>query len=249
MGHLAGVSGFAGGAGHGSAGSTTVADADTVLGETTPEHARVDAAWAIRISAILMLLWLAPTLVLVAVVGDNVFAAIALFFSQMAVVTFGGAHAVLAYVAQEAVQSYGWLAPGEMLAGLGMAETTPGPLIMVTQFVGFMGAFRDPGAMHPLLAGTLGGLLTTWVTFTPCFLWIFLGAPFVERLRENRALAASLSTITAAVVGVVLNLAVWFGLHVIFREVETLSGFGFTIDVPVWSTGTCALVQPAKALQ
>lgn len=237
MGHLAGVSGFAGGAGHGSAGRTSVADADTVLGETTPEHARVDAGWAIRISAILMLAWLTPTLVLVAVAGwDNVFTAIALFFSQMAVVTFGGAYAVLAYVAQEAVQNYGWQAPGEMLDGLGMAETTPGPLIMVTQFVGFMGAFRDPGTMHPLLAGTLGGLLTTWVTFTPCFLWILLGAPFVERLRENRALAAALSTITAAVVGVVLNLAVWFGLHVIFREVETFTGFGFSIDVPVWAS-------------
>ncbi|AEQ52600.1 chromate efflux transporter [Pelagibacterium halotolerans] len=237
LGHRVGVSGFAGGAGHGSAGRTTIADADTVLGESTPEHARVDATWAIRISAILILLWLTPTLVLVAVAGwDNVFTAIALFFSQMAVVTFGGAYAVLAYVAQEAVQNYGWLAPGEMLDGLGMAETTPGPLIMVTQFVGFMGAFRDPGTMHPLLAGTLGGLLTTWVTFTPCFLWIFLGAPFVERLRENRALAAALSTITAAVVGVVLNLAVWFGMHVIFREVKTFTGFGFTIDIPVWST-------------
>ena len=107
----------------------------------------------------------------------------------MAVVTFGGAYAVLAYVAQQAVETYGWLQPGEMLDGLGMAETTPGPLIMVLQFVGFLGAFRDPGALPPLLAGTLGGLLTTWVTFVPCFLWIFLGAPFIETLRGNRALA------------------------------------------------------------
>ena len=114
------------------------------------------------------------------------FTEIALFFSKMAVVTFGGAYAVLAYVAQAAVGDYGWLAPGEMLDGLGLAETTPGPLIMVTQFVGFMGAFRDPGGLPPLVAGTLGGLLTTWVTFTPCFLWIFLGAPFVETLRGNR---------------------------------------------------------------
>ena len=133
----------------------------------------------------------------------------------MAVVTFGGAYAVLAYVAQEAVQNFGWLAAGEMLDGLSMAETTPGPLIMVTQFVGFMGALRDAGTLPPLMAATLGGLLTTWVTFTPCFLWIFLGAPFIERLRNNQNLTAALSAITAAVVGVILNLAVWFGLHVL----------------------------------
>ena len=123
----------------------------------------------------------------------------------MAMVTFGGAYAVLAYVAQQAVEHYGWLKPGEMLDGLGMAETTPGPLIMVLQFVGFMAAFRDPGGLSPMLAGTLGGLLATWVTFTPCFLWIFLGAPFVEKLRGNKALSAALSAITAAVVGVVLE--------------------------------------------
>src|SRR4051794_41748575 len=120
----------------------------------------------------------------------------------MAVVTFGGAYAVLAYavlayVAQQAVETYGWLQPGEMVDGLGMAETTPGPLIMVVQFVGFMGAFRDPGGLPPLLAGVLGGLLTTWVTFVPCFLWIFIGAPFVETLRGNKALSAALATITA----------------------------------------------------
>jgi chromate transporter len=154
----------------------------------------------------------------------------------MAVVTFGGAYAVLAYVAQEAVQNFGWLAPGEMLDGLGMAETTPGPLIMVTQFVGFMGAFREPGGLSPLMAGTLGGLLTTWVTFTPCFLWIFLGAPFIERLRDNKVLTAALTAITAAVVGVILNLAVWFGLHVVFDEVRTITAFGLDLDVPVWST-------------
>ena len=125
----------------------------------------------------------------------------------MAMVTFGGAYAVLAYVAQQAVETYGWLKPGEMLDGLGMAETTPGPLIMVLQFVGFMAAYRDPGSLSPMLAGTLGGLLATWVTFTPCFLWIFLGAPFIEVLRGNRALNGALSAITAAVVGVVLNLA------------------------------------------
>jgi chromate transporter len=148
-------------------------------------------------------------------------------------VTFGGAYAVLAYIAQAAVEQFGWLRPGEMLDGLGMAETTPGPLIMVTQFVGFMAAFRNPGALPPLLAGTLGGLLTTWVTFAPCFLWIFLGAPYVERLRGNRALAGALSAITAAVVGVILNLAVWFALHTLFTETRTVSAGPLRFDWPV----------------
>jgi chromate transporter len=165
-----------------------------------------------------------------------VFSDIALFFSKMAVVTFGGAYAVLAYVAQAGVETYGWLAPEEMLAGLGLAETTPGPLIMVTQFVGFLAAHRDPGGMSPLLAATLGGLLTTWVTFVPCFLWIFVAAPFVERLRENRALSASLAAITAAVVGVILNLAVWFALHYLFGEVEQARVGPLTLEVPRWTT-------------
>jgi chromate transporter len=134
----------------------------------------------------------------------------------MAVVTFGGAYAVLAYVAQQAVGHYHWLRPGEMLDGLGLAETTPGPLVMVTQFVGFLAAYRDPGVLPPLLAGTLGGLLTIWVTFMPCFVWIFAGAPYIERLRENRALTGALAAITAAVVGVILNLAAWFALNTWF---------------------------------
>jgi chromate transporter len=151
----------------------------------------------------------------------------------MAVVTFGDAYAVLAYVAQQAVEHYGWLRPGEMLDGLGMAETTPGPLIMVLQFVGFMAGYRDPGSLPPMLAGTLAGLLATWVTFVPCFLWIFLGAPFVEQLRGNRAIGAALAAITAAVVGVIFNLAVWFALHVLFRQVvETRIGV-MTLDLPV----------------
>jgi chromate transporter len=135
-------------------------------------------------------------------------------------VTFGGAYAVLSYVAQQAVDSYGWLTAGEMLTGLGLAETTPGPLIMVVQFVAFVGAYRHPGPFDSMTAGVLGGLLATWVTFAPCFLWIFLGAPFVERLREQRRLSAALTAITAAVVGVVLNLAVWFALHVLFAQVH-----------------------------
>jgi chromate transport protein ChrA len=134
----------------------------------------------------------------------------------MAMVTFGVAYAVLAYVAQQAVEHYHWVQPCEMLDGLGMAETTPGPLIMVLQFVGFMAAYRDPGALSPMLAGTLGGLSATWVTFTPCFLWIFVGGPYIETLRGNKGLAGALSAITAAVVGVILNLSIWFALHTVF---------------------------------
>src|SRR5215204_4981534 len=177
---------------------------DTVLGDELPEHARPTVARALQASAVWLALWLIPVIALLLALGtDNVFSQIAIFFSKMAVVTFGGAYAVLAYVAQQAVEHYGWLKPGEMLDGLGMAETTPGPLIMVLQFVGFMAAYRDPGALSPMLAGTLGGLLATWVTFIPCFLWIFLGAPFIEVMRGNKALAGALSAITAAVVGVV----------------------------------------------
>jgi len=143
---------------------------------------------------------------------------------------------VLAYVAQEAVQFYHWLMPGEMLAGLGMAETTPGPLIMVVQFVGFMAAFRHPGPLAPMLAGTLGGLLATWVTFAPCFLWIFLGGPYIEALRGNKALGAALSAITAAVVGVILNLAIWFALHTLFRQVDERHAWGLVLQVPQWAT-------------
>ena len=139
----------------------------------------------------------------------------------------------VAYVAQQAVDTYQWVTPGEMLDGLGMAETTPGPLIMVTQFVGFLGAWRQPGSMNPLLAATLGGLLTTWVTFVPCFLWIFFGAPFVEALRANRALGAAMGAITAAVVGVILNLAVWFALNVLFSERTPVRFLGATVDLPV----------------
>ena len=237
FGARAGLPAFHGGGGHGKMGKVQVADADTLLGEESPDHTQVNRAWAFRISAVFLFLWLVPVAVLFAALGPaNVFAQLAGFFSVMAVVTFGGAYAVLAYVAQEAVQNYGWLAPGEMLDGLGMAETTPGPLIMVTQFVGFMGAFRDAGGLSPLWAGTLGGLLTTWVTFTPCFLWIFLGAPFIEGLRDNKVLSAALTAITAAVVGVILNLAVWFGLHVVFEEVRTITTFGLDLDVPVWSS-------------
>jgi chromate transporter len=224
---------FLAGGGHGPAAGKAVADAETALGEELPAHARPPLSWSLKMAAVCLVLWFGPVVLLLLTLGpDNVFSQIAVFFSKMAVVTFGGAYAVLAYVAQAAVETYGWLRPGEMLDGLGMAETTPGPLIMVVQFVGFMGAFRDSGALPPLLAGALGGLLTTWVTFVPCFLWIFLGAPFVETLRSNKALSAALATITAAVVGVVLNLAVWFALHVLFTEVRAVPVLGLTLDVP-----------------
>jgi len=190
-----------------------------------------------RTALVCLVLWLAPTAVLLAVLGpDDVFTQIGVFFSKMAVVTFGGAYAVLAYVGQQAVETYGWLAPGEMLDGLGLAETTPGPLIMVVQFVGFLGAHRNPGALDPVSAGVLGAMLTTWVTFLPCFLWIFLGAPYVEALRGNARLNAALSGVTAAVVGVILNLALWFALHISFARIEEIRLWALRLYNPVWET-------------
>lgn len=190
--------------------------------------------YVFRCIAIFGVMWLAPTAILVATLGpDDVFSNIGMFFSKMAVVTFGGAYAVLAYVSQEAVSTYHWLAPGEMINGLALAETTPGPLILVTQFVGFVAAYRDPGTLSPGLAAFLGATLTTWVTFVPCFLWIFVGAPFVERLRRNRALSAALAGVTAAVVGVVVNLALWFSIHALFAEVTLARFAGATIEIPV----------------
>jgi chromate transporter len=233
LGVRAGFDQFAvGGGGHGPGKQDVVED--SLLGEELPAHANPTVAQTLRVAAIWLCLWLAPVVALAAFLGKaHVFTSIAVFFSTMAVVTFGGAYAVLAYVAQQAVENFHWLKPGEMLDGLGMAETTPGPLIMVLQFVGFMGAYRAPGSLSPLAAGTLGGLLATWVTFTPCFLWIFLGAPFIERLRGNKALAGALSAITAAVVGVILNLAVWFAIHSIFRETQSLKDYGLVMDMPV----------------
>jgi chromate transporter len=225
---------------HGSLGNAHVADRDSVLGEQVPDHARPTLGWTARVSAIFLVLWLGPVAALLIVMPGSVYADIATFFSTMAVVTFGGAYAVLAYVAQQAVENYGWLQPGEMLDGLGMAETTPGPLIMVTQFVGFLGAARNSGGLDPLLAGTLAAILTTWVTFVPCFLWIFLGAPFAERLRGNVALASAMTAITAAVVGVILNLAVWFALHTIFAEVFQYRAGPIRLDVPVLTSVSLA---------
>ncbi len=233
VGGMLGLAAFGNGGGHGASGKGTPGVVDSVLGEGLPEHARPSVRHASAVAAVWLALWLVPVVALLATLGGaNVFSQIAVFFSKMAVVTFGGAYAVLAYVAQQAVENYGWLKPGEMLDGLGMAETTPGPLIMVLQFVGFMAAYRDPGTLSPMLAGTLGGLLATWVTFTPCFLWIFLGAPFIETLRDNKALNAALSAITAAVVGVVLNLAIWFAIHTVFHETVPVRAFPLAFDAP-----------------
>jgi chromate transporter len=235
LGARAGRAEFAAGGGHGGSKSTAVVD--SMMRDELPDHVKPSVGRALRVSAVWLLLWLVPVFTLLAVYGEaNVFSQIAVFFSKMAMVTFGGAYAVLAYVAQQAVEHYHWVQPREMLDGLGMAETTPGPLIMVLQFVGFMAAFRDPGSMSPMLAATLGGLLATWVTFTPCFLWIFLGAPFIEQMHGNKALAGALSAITAAVVGVILNLSIWFAIHTVFREVVPVNSFGLSFGMPVLSS-------------
>src|SRR5215217_2681752 len=237
LGGRAGLPHFEVGGGHGpSKGKGGTPDTD-LLGDELPAHARPTLVRALRVSSIWLVLWLVPVAAVLWTFGQaNVFSQIAIFFSKMAMVTFGGAYAVLAYVAQQAVEHYGWLRPGEMLDGLGMAETTPGPLIMVLQFVGFMAAYRDPGALSPMTAGILGGLLATWVTFIPCFLWIFLVAPYIETLRGNKGLAGALSAITAAVVGVILNLSIWFGLHTLFRQTIPVRSFGLSFDMPVWTS-------------
>jgi len=210
---------------------------DNMIDSGQANHTKATRNRAFKVLAVWLPLWFAPLIVLLMTLGyDDVFTQIGLFFSKLAVVTFGGAYSVLAYMAQEAVQNYGWLSPGEILDGLGMAETTPGPLIQVVQFVGFMGAFRDAGLLDPITAGILASLLATWVTFVPCFLWIFLGAPYVETLRGNKAVSAALSAVTAAVVGVMLNLAIWFAVHVAFDEVNTVQTFGIQWLLPTWNT-------------
>jgi chromate transporter len=192
---------------------------------------------SLTVLAIGLAAWLGPLIVVSLLPGTPpVIGQEAAFFSKAALVTFGGAYAVLAYINQAAVLQYGWLLPGQMIAGLGLAESTPGPLIMVTEFVGFLGAYQHPGNLSPTAAGVLGAAVTTWATFAPCFLWIFLGAPYVERLRGNRTLAASLSTITAAVVGTIASLAATFGIHVLFDDVRIVTVFGGPIPVPVLSS-------------
>ncbi|MEL7048786.1 MAG: chromate transporter, partial [Pseudomonadota bacterium] len=188
---------------------------------------------ALRAAAVWGAIWVLPLVGVVAVFGtDSVFADLALFFSKLAVVTFGGAYAVLSYVAQEAVSGYGWLKPGEMVDGLGLAETTPGPLILVTQFVAFLGAFRADADM-PLLFGLFGMAVTLWATFAPCFLWIFVGAPFISQLERLPRLRSALAGVTAAVVGVIANLSVWFAMNVLFYELQAADVLGGQLSVPV----------------
>lgn len=197
------------------------------------EVARPTPGRTLRTALVGGLLWFGPVVVILAVTGsDSVWSDIGIFFSQAAVVTFGGAYSVLAYMAQQAVEVYGWLRPGEMIDGLGMAETTPGPLVQVTQFVGYMAAFRNPGSLSPVMAGVFGAVLTTWVTFVPSFLWIFLGAPYMETLRGKANLSGALSTITAAVVGVILNLGVWFSIFALFAQVDTIDVLGASVYKP-----------------
>ncbi|MGH8641756.1 MAG: chromate efflux transporter, partial [Burkholderiales bacterium] len=185
--------------------------------------AAADGQWrrAAMTTAVGLVLWWAPVAVAFVMLGaDHVFVDIGVFFSKLAVVSFGGAYALLAYMAQEAVETYRWMTAPEMVDGLGLAETLPGPLIKITQFVGFLGAYRDAAPFTPAAAGVLGSALTTWVTFVPPMLLIFVAAPFIEQLRSNRRLSGALAAITAAVVGVILNLTVWFALHVLFARVE-----------------------------
>lgn len=210
---------------------------DAMLARGDAPHTVPSIARALRTAGICVLLWALPVGLAAAWLGSgHVVTREGLFFSQAAVVTFGGAYAVLAFVAQRAVEQLGWLHPGEMIDGLALAETTPGPLIMVLQFVGFVAAYRFPGTLDPWVAAILGGAMTTWVTFVPCFLFIFVGAPFIEALRRQSALQSALSAITAAVVGVVLNLSVWFALHTVFRDVKPWRAGWVQLDIPVWHT-------------
>lgn len=236
--------------GHGTAGAGPAGLIDRLIERGEAPHLRPRRGHVLRTLAIWLPLWLLPVAALLLILGPgHVFSEIAQFFSQMAVVTFGGAYAVLAYVAQEAVQGYGWLRPGEMLDGLALAETTPGPLILVLQFVGFLGAYHAPGGLSPWLAGLFASLLTLWVTFAPCFLWIFLGAPYVERVRAVPTLNGALAAITAAVVGVILNLALWFALHSIFRELRLWEMGPLSLSLPVGaSIDWLALALTAAAL-
>lgn len=212
-----------------------VVDAALARGELT--HTQPSVRRACVVVAVASILWIAPVLGLTAWLGaDAVIARQSVFFSQAAMVTFGGAYAVLAYVAQRVVEDFHWLTPGQMLDGLGLAETTPGPLILVVQFVAFQAAYQHQIGLSPLAAGVLGSFVTVWVTFVPCFLWIFLGAPWIEALRHHRGLQAALSTVTAAVVGVIMNLGIWFALHTVFRRTTAVSWGWLHADIPEITT-------------
>lgn len=210
---------------------------DAMLEEQAPEHIRPSTSRAFKVTLCWTIIWFGPIALIWAFLGsESIYFQEAAFFSKSAVVTFGGAYAVLAYVAQQAVDNYGWLTPGEMLEGLGLAETTPGPLILVLPFVGFLAAFRNAGDLPPMIAGTFGAMLTVWTTFVPCFLWVLVGGPYVESLRGNKSLNTAMSSITAAIVGVVLNLAVWLGLHTVFGAVRDVYLLGGHLQIPVWNT-------------
>ncbi|HYP18186.1 MAG TPA: chromate efflux transporter [Opitutus sp.] len=228
----------------GTVSSFVVDDAHAAAGHTKPSLGR-----ALKVCAVSLALWWLPVVAAGGWQGwDGVLVREGVFFSKAAMVTFGGAYAVLPYVGQQAVETYGWLTAPQMLDGLGLAETTPGPLIMVVQFVGFLGGWNHAGAGSPLAMATLGAAITTWTTFVPCFLWIFLGAPHIEQLRGNVRLSSALSTVTASVVGVVLNLAVWFGLHVFLPERKGVDWFAVALAAAAfaamqrWKVGVIPVV-------
>ncbi len=228
-------------------GSTPARESGRPVGAGASHQARTAAKSAVVWGAV----WLGPVAILAAGLGGlNVFTQEALFFSKVAIVTFGGAYAALSYVAQQAVETYHWLRPDEMLTGLGLAETTPGPLILVLIFVGFLAGARGGASLDPLLAGTIGAFVTLWVIFAPSFLFIFAGAPFVETLRDNRRIGGALAAVTAAVVGVIANLALWFGLHVLFGTVGEWRFGPFSIPIPdaVHFDLAAALIAAAAAI-
>jgi chromate transporter len=209
----------------------------TVISDATAAAAWPTLGRAVQVGSLWLMLWWAPVVVCWLGFGSNsIYTQEGIFFGKVAAVSFGGAYAVLAYVAQEAVHRYCWLSPGEMLDGLGMAETTPGPLIQVVQFVAFLAAYRKPEPLDPMLGAILGSSITTWATFAPSFLWIFLGSPYIEALRGHRALNGALSGITAAVVGVVLNLSIWFAMHTFFSEIGEYRTYGVRWLLPQWDS-------------
>jgi chromate transporter len=220
----------------------------------SPEHTKPSLSRAFVVTTTWLVIWWTPVLIAALLLGGNhTIVREGIFFSKTAVVTFGGAYAVLPYVAQHAVEHFGWLQAGQMMDGLGLAETTPGPLIMVLQFVGFMGGWTQPGHLSPLVAATIGALMTTWVTFTPCFLWVFLGGPHIEQLRGNKKIGVTLSAVTAAVVGVILNLAVWFALHIIhpqtgFDWFAIALGLAALIAMLRWKLGVIPVILAGGAL-
>jgi chromate transporter len=231
---VAGAVGLTGVAG-GATPTASDADDDIALSDTTelPAHTRPSTRRAIVTLVVGLAAWLVPLAILVNLAwAPPVLAQQAVFFSKAALVTFGGAYAVLSYINQAAI-AYGWVTAGEVAAGLGLAESTPGPLIMVTEFVGFLGAYQNPGSLSPAVAGALGAIVVTWATFAPCFLWIFLGGPYVEVLRANRRLASALAAVTSAVVGIVLNLAVTLAFTTLFEQLRPVEVLGRTIAIPV----------------